>query len=63
VHGLFDDARLLPVAGDQLAPGGGGFVAAAGGGWLSQRDFTSRLYARLSQWLADHCDLLPSALP
>lgn len=60
VHGLFDDARFcrsLVAALRQRR----GLAPLADKDWLSQREFWTRRYQRLADWLTIHCDLGPVA--
>jgi adenosylcobyric acid synthase len=60
VHGLFDDARFCRSLVAELRRRRG-LAPLAEGDWLSQRQFRLRRYARLADWLAEHCDLRPVA--
>jgi adenosylcobyric acid synthase len=60
VHGLFDDARFCRAVVTTLRQRRG-LPALAETEWLSQREFWARRYARLGEWLAEHCDLRPVA--
>jgi adenosylcobyric acid synthase len=60
VHGLFDDARFCRALVTALRRRRG-LTALAEEKWLSQREFWTRRYQRLADWLIAHCDLDPVA--
>jgi adenosylcobyric acid synthase len=60
VHGLFDDARFCRALVAALRRRRG-LVPLGENDWLSQREFWTGRYRRLSGWLREHCDLRPVA--
>jgi adenosylcobyric acid synthase len=58
VHGLFDDARFCHALVAALRQRRG-LTPLAKEHWLSQREFWTRRYERLADWLKAHCDLNP----
>jgi adenosylcobyric acid synthase len=60
LHGLFDDARFCRALVAALRQRRG-LTPLAAEHWLSQREFCTRRYERLANWLAAHCDLRPVA--